>query len=151
MATEKNKPPAPPTKGNSPHSCEPSPPPSPAPISVTQLPKGWPISELKRLADECDHHAAALGQSLRALHRLIVDQRMTNGGRGPPSALVFNALERAGARYLEGTPLRSQRGPAVGVRHRNSFRQQIELWSPGLTPTPPPLTPPPPVGKELSP
>jgi hypothetical protein len=114
-------------------------------VTVTQLPNGWPVVELKQLADECDHHAAALGKALRALHQRIVEQRVATGGRGPPSALVFNALERAGARYLEGTPLRSQRGPAVGVRHRNSFRQQIELWTPGLTPAPPPLSPPPPV------
>jgi hypothetical protein len=121
-----------------------NPPPGPASITVTQLPNGWPVVELTDLADECDHHAAALGKALRALHQRIVEHRM-GGGRGPPSTLIYNALERAGARYLEGTPLRSQRGPAVGVRHRNSFRQQIELWTPGLTPTPPPLTPPPPV------
>jgi hypothetical protein len=114
-------------------------------VTVTQLPNGWPTSELNNLADQCDHHAAALGKALRALHQRIVEQRVSNNGRGPPSALVFNALERAGARYLEGTPLRSLRGPAVGVRHRNSFRQQIELWTPGLTPMKPPLTPPPPV------
>jgi hypothetical protein len=91
------------------------------------------VADIIRNAAACDEHAVALCTAVRQLHQDITHLRMKNGGRGPSSALVPSALERAFARHATGTVLRSLRGPVPHARQAG-FKEQIQMWMPSLTP-----------------
>jgi hypothetical protein len=106
--------------------------------------------EIQEHAEACDKHAAALAKHVKALHQAITAQRMAHGGRGPSAGIVTSALERAFARHVVGTPLRSLRGPAP-LPHHTGFASQIAIWEGMLMPpthAPPP--PPPPISPEIA-
>jgi hypothetical protein len=105
--------------------------------------------EIKEHAEACDRHAAGLAKHVKALHQKITAQRMAHNGRGPSAGLVTSALERAFARHVVGTPLRSLRGPAPLPQH-TGFASQIAIWEGMLMPPTPAPPPPPPVSPELA-
>ncbi len=46
------------------------------------------LAALRRLAAQCDEHAAALGAAIKELHSAITQTRICNGGRGPSGLMV---------------------------------------------------------------
>ena len=99
--------------------------------------------DIKEHARLCDEHAAGLARHVKALHQAITAQRMKHNGRGPSAGIVTSALERAFARHVVGTPLRSLRGPAP-LPHHTGFASQIAIWEGMLVPSSTPAPPPPP-------
>jgi hypothetical protein len=94
------------------------------------------VEEMHQLAAACDEHARALGSAVKQLHQKLTAARMANNGRGPSAVMVNSVFERAFAQYVQGTPLRSLRGP---VNQPQTFSTVVSRWAPMLRP-PTPLT-----------
>jgi hypothetical protein len=95
------------------------------------------VEEMHQLAVACDEHARALGSAVKQLHQKLTAARMANNGRGPSAVMVNSVFERAFAQYVQGTPLRSLRGP---VNQPQTFSTVVSRWAPMLRP--PTLSPP---------
>jgi hypothetical protein len=82
--------------------------------------------ELLSLAEQCDEHAKALGENVRALYEKVLDARAANSGRGPSGLVLYNALQRAAARHFVDTPiLRMHRGAHPSCK---GFKEQVTVW-----------------------
>jgi hypothetical protein len=82
--------------------------------------------ELLSLAEQCDAHAKALGENVRALYEKVLDARAANSGRGPSGLVLYNALQRAAARHFNDTPiLRMHRGTHPSCK---GFKEQVSVW-----------------------
>jgi hypothetical protein len=89
------------------------------------------LDDLRRLAADCDTHAAGLGSAIKQLHSKITEIRQRKNGRGPSGLMVTSMLERCSSSYFIGSPLRTMRGPLAAQR---SFSQTVEAWMPSLSP-----------------
>jgi hypothetical protein len=89
------------------------------------------LAALRKLAADCDTHAAALALAVKELHHRITQARMVNNGRGPSGMMVTSVLERCWAAHAVGTCLRSMRGPLAQQR---TFKDQIMQWEKLLRP-----------------
>jgi hypothetical protein len=112
---------------------------NPAPSKPTERTNEQIRRDIRTNAAACDEHAAALAVAVRALHVDITEIRQRQN-RGPSSAIVTSALERAAAKHFTGTLLRSTRSPCPRPA-QGGFASQVEIWWPLLLP---PQTPPPP-------